>query len=65
MTRKPAAALCAACDAAPVDPAYRPFCSKRCADLDLSRWMKGVYAIPGRPAEDAEEAPSASRGLED
>ena len=23
-----------------------PFCSKRCADVDLSRWLKGVYAIP-------------------
>lgn len=25
---------------------FRPFCSKRCADLDLSRWLKGAYAIP-------------------
>jgi endogenous inhibitor of DNA gyrase (YacG/DUF329 family) len=25
---------------------YRPFCSKHCADLDLSRWLNGVYAIP-------------------
>jgi hypothetical protein len=25
---------------------YRPFCSKRCSDLDLSRWMGGVYSIP-------------------
>ena len=25
---------------------YRPFCSKRCSDLDLSRWMGGAYAIP-------------------
>jgi endogenous inhibitor of DNA gyrase (YacG/DUF329 family) len=23
-----------------------PFCSKRCADIDLNRWLKGVYAIP-------------------
>ena len=23
-----------------------PFCSKRCADIDLSRWLKGVYAVP-------------------
>ena len=36
---------------------YRPFCSKRCADVDLSRWLKGGYAIPGRPADDTEEAP--------
>ncbi|MDJ0857778.1 MAG: DNA gyrase inhibitor YacG [Dinoroseobacter sp.] len=24
---------------------YRPFCSKRCADVDLGRWMTGSYAI--------------------
>jgi len=30
----------------PADPAMRPFCSKRCADVDLSRWFKGGYAIP-------------------
>ena len=25
---------------------YRPFCSKRCADVDLNRWLSGNYAIP-------------------
>ena len=30
----------------PVDPAFRPFCSKRCADVDLQRWFSGAYAIP-------------------
>jgi endogenous inhibitor of DNA gyrase (YacG/DUF329 family) len=29
--------------------AYRPFCSKRCADVDLGRWLSGVYAIPAAP----------------
>lgn len=29
--------------------AYRPFCSKRCADLDLGQWLSGGYAIPGEP----------------
>jgi hypothetical protein len=28
----------------------RPFCSKRCADLDLAKWLSGEYAIPGAPA---------------
>lgn len=37
----------------PTDPKYRPFCSKRCADIDLGRWLTGGYAIPGEPAEDA------------
>jgi endogenous inhibitor of DNA gyrase (YacG/DUF329 family) len=27
-------------------PDYRPFCSKRCADVDLQRWLSGRYAIP-------------------
>ena len=26
---------------------YDPFCSKRCADVDLHRWLKGPYVIPG------------------
>lgn len=25
---------------------YRPFCSKRCADVDLQRWFNGSYAVP-------------------
>ncbi|MEJ2123761.1 MAG: DNA gyrase inhibitor YacG [Alphaproteobacteria bacterium] len=32
---------------------YRPFCSKRCADIDLNRWLKGSYVIPG--SVDADE----------
>ncbi len=33
---------------------FRPFCSSRCADVDLNRWLGGVYAIPAeeRPAND-------------
>ena len=30
----------------PTEPAYRPFCSRRCADIDLSRWLSGAYTIP-------------------
>lgn len=26
---------------------YLPFCSRRCADADLARWLDGSYAIPG------------------
>ncbi len=37
---------------------FDPFCSRRCADVDLGRWLKGGYVIPGAPAdEDDEEAP--------
>jgi uncharacterized protein len=31
----------------PVQLEHRPFCCKRCADLDLHRWLGGRYAIPG------------------
>jgi uncharacterized protein len=27
---------------------FHPFCSGRCADIDLNRWLKGAYVIPGR-----------------
>jgi endogenous inhibitor of DNA gyrase (YacG/DUF329 family) len=30
----------------PSQSAYRPFCSKRCADVDLQRWLSGRYAVP-------------------
>ena len=38
---------CAICGK-PQDPKYKPFCSKRCADVDLNRWLKGGYAIPAQ-----------------
>ena len=34
---------------------YRPFCSKRCADIDLARWFRGDYKIPGEEAEKEEK----------
>jgi endogenous inhibitor of DNA gyrase (YacG/DUF329 family) len=30
---------------------YDPFCSKRCTDVDLHRWLKGSYVIPGSSAK--------------
>lgn len=40
----------------PTDPTQRPFCSKRCADVDLARWLGGNYAIPSTDPEDIEAA---------
>lgn len=34
-------------------PRYRPFCSKRCADVDLAHWLRGDYVIPGPPLDEA------------
>ncbi len=39
------------------DKSYAPFCSKRCADVDLHRWLTGGYAIPA--AEDDSEGAAA------
>jgi endogenous inhibitor of DNA gyrase (YacG/DUF329 family) len=39
----------------PSAEASRPFCSPRCAQVDLGRWLSGGYAIPAAPPE-AEEA---------
>ena len=36
----------------PADKGRRPFCSPRCADVDLNRWLSGVYAVPGVEDED-------------
>jgi uncharacterized protein len=41
------------------DEKYRPFCSRRCADVDLGRWLSGSYAIPAEALEEEEPAPQA------
>ena len=48
----PATGTCPICEAA-TDPAVKPFCSRRCADIDLHRWLSGVYSVP--VTEDADE----------
>ncbi len=40
------------------DPNYRPFCSRRCADVDLGRWLTSGYALPAGPADEDDEAPA-------
>ena len=37
----------------PADAAYLPFCSKRCADVDLHRWLSGGYGIPATEEDDS------------
>jgi uncharacterized protein len=52
---KPSAKAPASCPICgrPSQARYRPFCSRRCADVDLSRWLRGTYAIPGEPEAEA------------
>ena len=42
---------CAICGK-PQDAAFRPFCSRRCADIDLGKWLNEGYAIPGGEAQE-------------
>ena len=45
---------CTLCGKAAMDKAFKPFCSKRCADIELGRWLNGSYSIP------SQERPSLS-----
>ena len=51
IVRKSPAANCPICSK-PTDVAFKPFCSKRCADIDLTRWLSGVYAVPVKEVDD-------------
>ena len=46
----------------PALPESRPFCSRRCADVDLNRWLSGRYVIP---AVENEDGPSDADPFED
>ena len=51
MSKPPAASPgCPICRK-PVQPRFRPFCSARCADIDLGRWFGEVYRAPGEALE--------------
>ncbi len=41
------------------DQRYRPFCSRRCADVDLGRWLNESYRVPSDDPDDLEEAHEA------
>jgi endogenous inhibitor of DNA gyrase (YacG/DUF329 family) len=68
MTRKPAnenrpqasAGKCPICGK-PSAPDFRPFCSRRCADVDLQRWLSGRYAIPAGEDEDGSDESAAEQ----
>jgi endogenous inhibitor of DNA gyrase (YacG/DUF329 family) len=48
---------CPICGKPAVQP-YRPFCSTRCAQIDLGRWLNGNYRIP------TDEGPDEGEGEE-
>ena len=39
----------------PSAPKYRPFCSRRCADSDLAKWLNGSYSTPSTDPDDIEK----------
>ena len=47
------------------DPRYRPFCSRRCADIDLGRWLTGSYVIPGQAGPGNDDSNPAEGWEED
>lgn len=36
---------------------FRPFCSRRCADIDLGRWLGGAYRIPAKEEDEGDGTP--------
>ena len=39
-------------------PDFRPFCSRRCRDVDLNRWLAGVYRVQTEEAPEVIEGPA-------
>ncbi|HEX8232735.1 MAG TPA: DNA gyrase inhibitor YacG [Caulobacteraceae bacterium] len=48
----------------PAEEHYRPFCSRRCADVDLQRWFSESYSLsgPAEPPDEEGKPPSRSAG---
>jgi endogenous inhibitor of DNA gyrase (YacG/DUF329 family) len=44
--------------AKPSEPTYRPFCSKRCANIDLGRWLNESYRVPVAEQDDEDGTPT-------
>jgi len=59
----PAIKSCPICSKPAVEK-FRPFCSRRCANVDLNRWLSGVYAVPVKDEEDEDGAAAAKPGDE-
>jgi uncharacterized protein len=53
MAPSQAAKTCPICGK-PREEQFRPFCSRRCADIDLHRWLGGSYGIPAAEQDDGE-----------
>lgn len=56
--------MCPICRKAPASDPFRPFCSRRCADVDLQGWLSGRYAIAAQE-EDAPDVGASGESLSD
>jgi uncharacterized protein len=45
----------------PAIPAYHPFCSRRCADVDLARWLNESYRVPAEAVDEDMPFPDADQ----
>ena len=57
MSRLPSPPACPICGKSATEARLLPFCSARCAEVDLGRWLQGRYVVPGNepaPGEDDE-----------
>jgi endogenous inhibitor of DNA gyrase (YacG/DUF329 family) len=59
----PRAKRCPICGK-PAVAEFRAFCSQRCADVDLNRWLSGVYVVPGKEDEAEDGNPAEEPGGE-
>jgi endogenous inhibitor of DNA gyrase (YacG/DUF329 family) len=64
---KPGTARCPICERPLATREFQPFCSRRCADIDLGRWLKESYRVPAKEEEEAEEdgPPSKPKGADE
>ena len=61
MTRQSAVQLRGSCPICrrPGTADFRPFCSRRCSDVDLQRWFTGAYAIPVVASDEDGDVPDS------
>lgn len=50
----PLLSKCPACDK-PTMPEHKPFCSRKCKDVDLLNWLNGSYAVPAVELDDIDD----------